>query len=1028
MASNTYRFLDAWHTDEAGRPKEWKRLNIKELAAFQSQANNWNCFASIQTFAVPEKERGEYHIAPLYFDLDFPDNPEVAQADAIKIIDFFMVELGLQESDIWVYFSGSKGFHVLVSTGALKIEARPDLQKIFKHIASYLRQRLGETYFDQQDKKDKVIPLKSIDYQVYTCPRMLRLPNSVHSKTRLYKIELTIPELKTLSLAEIKKVAEKPRNAVFANRPAEKREKAANFYANKVREHLESAKTTEKKYAGEAYTFAKGNPPVCVQDLLNGGWKKDGDRNMATVQLASYFKAAGHTYDETLAVLEDWVVKYTTATAEWEKKQKAANTRSVVSTVFEGDNNYRFGCAFIRSLHGPKPSDGSDEWDRVKCEGNFCKALVQHKEDQAATPVHLSKAGDAELTGQLVKTRVLIAGKQRTPYIVPSKVEFFCWGREKCRKKYCPLYSTVNGIGYKEFTAKDRELIQFTAAADDNVTHVLKQVSGVPSCTKYKITVTEKVNITEIMAIPMAEAGDAVETNAKEYVMRKLYSVGVNLQENKYYELLGYVYNNPKDQTATVMIKGATPLQDIIEKFQLTDQVKRDLKAFRPDAWDMVKINEKLVDICDQLTRNVTKVVERDDFLLGTLLAYHSVLQFYAPWDTELLRGWVELIVIGDTGTAKSKLVRTLMQYIGLGSSINAETSSRTGITYKLEQQGGKGSWFCVWGAYPLADGGFINVDEPQALTKDEWGEMTIAREEGVLRIKRSVTAETNCRVRAVMTGNAPGGKRLADYAHGCETLKEIFNNEDVRRFDFGMFLRTGDVAPEVYNQPLDERKTGYMSPERLKDSVLFAWSRKPEQVEIRPEVADEILKITTELSKVYGDATEVPLVSPSTQRNKVARLVVALATLTNSTDETGEKVVPRVGHVQYIYHYLKALYNSPACGLNHYARLAVKEEELSPEKFAKLRGKVQELECLKDAYAFGSCMITFARQRYLRLGDVEAMLGVDKQEAKDLVTLLTRMKMVINTSGGYRKTARFNAFLARCWEYGLLDNIEDDI
>lgn len=1023
-----YVYTDAWHTDENGRPKDWKRLNVKDLAAFQSGANNWNCFASIQCFANAERERGEYHIAPLYFDLDFPDNPEVAQADAIKIIDFFMAELGLQESDIWVYFSGSKGFHVLVSTGALKIDARPDLQKIFKHIASYLKHRLGDTYFDDTEKKDKVIPLKSVDYQVYTCPRMLRLPNSVHSKTRLFKVELTIQELKTLSLTEIKQLAEKPRNAVFPNRPAEKREKAANFYANKLREYLEAAKTTEKKYAGEEFNFVKGNPPVCVQDILNGGWKKDGDRNMATVQLATYFKEAGHGYEETLAVLEDWVQKFTTATADWEKKQKAANTRSVVATVFEGDNNYRFGCAFIRSLHGAKPADGSDEWERVKCEGNFCKYLKQHKDDQAAVQVHLSKTGDAELTGQLIKTRVLIAGKQRTPYIVPQKVEFYCWGREKCKKKYCPLYSTVNGVGYKEFTAKDRELIQFTNTGDDNVTHVLKTISGVPNCVKYKITVTEKVNITEIMAVPMAEAGDAVETNAKEYVLRKVYSVGVNLQENKYYELLGYVYNNPKDQTATIMVKDTVPLQDIIEKFQLTDQVKKDLRAMRPASWDMAGINEKLVDICDQLTRNVTKVVERDDFLLGVLLSYHSVLQFYAPWDPELLRGWVELIVLGDTGTGKSKLVRTLMQYIGLGTSINAETSSRTGITYKLEQQGGKGSWFCVWGAYPLADGGFINVDEPQALTKENWGEMTIAREEGVLRVKRSVTAETNCRVRAVMTGNAKEGRRLADFAHGCEALREIFNNEDIRRFDFGIFLRSTDVAPEVYNQPLDERKSGYISPERMKDSVLFAWSRKPEQVVILPEVADEILKVTTDLSKIYGDATEVPLVSPSTQRNKVARLVVALAALTNSTDKTGEKVVPQVGHVQYIHQYLKALYNSPGCSLNHYARLAVKEEELSPEKFAKLRDKLQELECIKESYSFGSCMITFARQRYLRLGDVEAMLGIDKQEAKDLVTLFTRLKMVISTSGGYRKTARFNAFLSRCWEYGLLDNVEDEI
>ena len=69
-----------------------------------------------------------------------------------------------------------------------------------------------------------------------------------------------------------------------------------------------------------------------------------------------------------------------------------------------------------------------------------------------------------------------------------------------------------------------------------------------------------------------------------------------------------------------------------------------------------------------------------------------------------------------------------------------------------------------------------------------------------------------------------------------------------------------------------------------------------------------------------------------------------------------------------------------------------------------------------------------FAQQKYLRLGDVEAMLSVEKEEAKSIVNLCTKLRMLVMTTGGYKKTARFNAYIAKCFEMGLFDNLEDDI
>ena len=89
--------------------------------------------------------------------------------------------------------------------------------------------------------------------------------------------------------------------------------------------------------------------------------------------------------------------------------------------------------------------------------------------------------------------------------------------------------------------------------------------------------------------------------------------------------------------------------------------------------------------------------------------------------------------------------------------------------------------------------------------------------------VKRAVTAETPCRVRAILSGNAPKGKRLSDYAQGAESLKDVFNNEDIRRFDFAIFMRSTDVDPEKYNRSLPS------FPRTMSDDALMCYSHGAE-------------------------------------------------------------------------------------------------------------------------------------------------------------------------------------------------------
>src|SRR5690625_27040 len=430
-----FKYVDAYYSNQKGRPIPWKRIERSQVKKFQQEeAVNYNCFSTVQSFANAKQVKGEAFLAPLYFDLDNEDDPAISQADAVKLIDFFINELDLKETDIWTYFSGSKGFHILINSEALGIEPRNDLHKIFKHIAGYLIHRLE---------------LVSLDLVVYNNRRMLRLPNSVHQKTRLFKVELSIDELRNKKLDELRTVAEQPRRdeeTLFSNQDRKKesavRREASNFFRNKQEEYIEAAATVSDRTEQEEFVFIKDKKPTVIDDLLELGWSEDGGRNQATVQLSCYFKDAGYKKQETLDILEEWVVKHTSAKGKYQQQQRIANTRSVVDSIFSDGNEYRFSTAAILSVVG-KEKRAAYAMDLVSYQKD-------EEEDEEIEQLHLSQTGEAKYTNRLVKTRVMVVGKRSSPYIVPHQIEYTCWGTNPCKKNGCTLHQMPNSTYLKK--------------------------------------------------------------------------------------------------------------------------------------------------------------------------------------------------------------------------------------------------------------------------------------------------------------------------------------------------------------------------------------------------------------------------------------------------------------------------------------------------------------------------------------------------------------------------------------------------
>lgn len=108
-------------------------------------------------------------LGSLYFDLD---NEDIKKCyEEVKFLYNYLIQY-IPEKSVIVYFTGKKGFHIECEAVALGINPTNELPKIFRYIAS----KIKEKYF-----------IESLDFAVYDMRRMWRLPGSRHQSTGLYK-------------------------------------------------------------------------------------------------------------------------------------------------------------------------------------------------------------------------------------------------------------------------------------------------------------------------------------------------------------------------------------------------------------------------------------------------------------------------------------------------------------------------------------------------------------------------------------------------------------------------------------------------------------------------------------------------------------------------------------------------------------------------------------------------------------------------------------------------------------------------
>jgi len=611
-----------------------------------------------------------------------------------------------------------------------------------------------------------------------------------------------------------------------------------------------------------------------------------------------------------------------------------------------------------------------------------------------------------------VKLPVIVSGKDLTPFIIPSKMKAKCLNvtpNEKDIKSKC-LNCRLSRNSEETIIIDETQqtVLKLIYSSDTQIKGYLREAANIPqTCHKFALEVLETQNVEECRLIPEVD----FSTSESEYVARVAYFIGNSIKTNSSYVIEGVGMPNPKNQYATILFNKATPKQRNIDVFKLTPAIINELKIFQPI--DGQSIDAKLDEIYEDFTYNVTRIYHRQDLLTAIDLSFFSVLEFNFLREY-ICKGYSEVLVIGDTRCGKTKTIQSIVEHYKAGEFITGENATFSGLVGGMSQVGNK--WHITWGKLPLNDRKLVVIDEASSLTEETISNMSAIRSSGVAEIIKIQTERTKSRCRIIWLSNPRSGKKLNNYNHGILAVRELIGKvEDIARLDLAISVASDDVdltsIQTESNKNIKHKYTGLLNNTLL----LWAWSRKKENIIFLPETEDAIIEVANKLSDLYSSA--IPLVEPAEQRIKIARLSAAIAVRLFSCDESGENVIIKPEHALFIFEYLKIIYNKKSMAYNLFS-----SNQFVKTKMTDSRRLILIQEFKKRFNSWDSIRDVLLENQYFRKTEFIDQTGLNKEEAKDFFTWATKNRLIQSTSGGYRKNPIFTELLKQ-----ILDDIPDE-
>ena len=328
--------IDTYYTELGGAKNHIFRRNFffpcdetlpEHIRAFQEEYRYTDCYQCLYRYSDRTEQALLY--APFYLDLDADITTEKKYSKirpyVMRAWLFFTQILKLKPEEINLYFSGNKGFHLVIDPRILGIVPNQSLNVMYKALALHL-------YSSYQ------IPL--IDLRIYDKRRLFRMPNTVNSKTGLYKVPLTLNQFRKFSFSDLMKYASQPKEETSCAMHINK--EAAILFRERTK-HYTQQKKTEKANVTFEIPETKQELLPCVKKILEDGAVR-GARNNTLIILTSCLLQSGYSLEETREMVINWN----------QINEPPLDTHELDATMHSAwtmlQNGRRYGCSSIKEL------------------------------------------------------------------------------------------------------------------------------------------------------------------------------------------------------------------------------------------------------------------------------------------------------------------------------------------------------------------------------------------------------------------------------------------------------------------------------------------------------------------------------------------------------------------------------------------------------------------------------------------------------------------------------------------------------
>lgn len=694
-------------------------------------------------------------------------------------------------------------------------------------------------------------------------------------------------------------------------------------------------------------------------------------------------------------------VSGTAGSEKWMPEWSSYFDGMVVTIIYDNDQAGRLGAhrvkqslrkhaAVVKVIDAVAPGEREDITDYFVKHGGTARKLRKliadtpeaFEEEPLEQPVEVSvrvvDSMNAELNGKPMRMTATITGAKGPTLSVPKEFLAHCTVDAGAKCKSCPMYQPHEGELRGEVKATDVEAIsRFVERGADDRVELIRNIVGAVKCGMFKADILSTMTAEELF---VTASVDSITTEA-DYTARRIYNIGgYDTKPNVVANLTGATWPNPKTSRNEFFCWDLEPAVTSIDSFEMTPELMNELRIFQPEQGQDPL--DKMRDIAVDRALNVTSILGRERMHMAMDLVFHSPLRYV--WRGVETRGWLEMVVVGDTRTGKSVTARKLAEHYRLGHVISCEGATFAGLIGGNKQIGDQ--WVVQWGDYTINDRRLVVLDEVSGLSQEIISLMSDVRSSGEAQLNKIEHGRTTARVRSIWISNPRPNKYLDEKKTlGIDVVQEVIGNpEDIARFDLAMSVREADVESSAINSVFHLGTPKY--PQHLAQAlILWVWSRSSSQVIFTEDAVQRVYEIADKMGEMY--VLSPGLIQRGNAHEKVSRLAAAIAARMFSASEDGQCIVVLPEHVKAAADFLHRLYSYDNFGYYARSQRIVRNRAIARENRDRIRRWLREnarvLEFLLD------------RKASFRSQDMEEMAHMDRDEVQAALWVLSEAKMV---------------------------------